>query len=164
MIASIVLAVICVFYVYPIFAIFINSLKMNKAITTSGVFQLPTAENFVGLANYVEGVTSMNFLRSFWYSLVISVMSVVLIMVCCSMAAWYIIRVNGPLSKAFYFLCIFWMLFGIFSMHELINLGLEGKLNFNLNNRYDRERNNINNIDNKSEDYREVNHLINNKQ
>jgi raffinose/stachyose/melibiose transport system permease protein len=42
-IASIVLAVICVFYVYPIFAIFINSLKMNKAITTSGVFQLPTA-------------------------------------------------------------------------------------------------------------------------
>ena len=49
-------------------------------------------------------------------------------------------------------------------MHELINLGLEGKLNFNLNNRYDRERNNINNIDNKSEDYREVNHLINNKQ
>ena len=64
----------------------------------------------------------------------------------------------------FYFLCIFWILFGIFSMHELINLGLEGKLNFNLNNRYDRERNNINNIDNKSEDYREVNHLINNKQ
>ena len=108
-IASVVLAVICVFYVYPIFAILINSLKMNKAITTSGVFQLPSADNFVGLANYVEGITSMNFLKSFWYSLVISVMSVVLIMLCCSMAAWYIIRVNGPLSKAFYYLCIFSM-------------------------------------------------------
>ena len=46
-IASVVLAVICVFYVYPIFAILINSLKMNKAITTSGVFQLPSADNFV---------------------------------------------------------------------------------------------------------------------
>ena len=99
-IASIVLAVICVFYVYPIFTILINSLKMNKAITTTGVFQLPSADNFVGLANYVEGITSMNFLKSFWYSLVISVMSVVLIMLCCSMAAWYIIRVNWPLSKA----------------------------------------------------------------
>jgi raffinose/stachyose/melibiose transport system permease protein len=97
-IASIVLAVICVFYVYPIFTILINSLKMNKAITTTGVFQLPSADNFVGLANYVEGITSMNFLKSFWYSLVISVMSVVLIMLCCSMAAWYIIPVNGPLS------------------------------------------------------------------
>lgn len=65
-IASVVLAVICVFYVYPIFTILINSLKMNKAITTSGVFQLPSADNFVGLANYVEGITSMNFLGWRW--------------------------------------------------------------------------------------------------
>lgn len=51
----------------------------------------------------------MDFLKSFWYSLVISVMSVVLIMLCCSMAAWYIVRVNGALSKIFYYLCVFSM-------------------------------------------------------
>ena len=51
----------------------------------------------------------MNFLRSFWYSLVISVTSVVLIMICCSMAAWYIVRVNSVFAKIFYYLCIFSM-------------------------------------------------------
>ena len=51
----------------------------------------------------------MDFLKSFWYSLVISVMSVALIMLCCSMAAWYIVRVNGKLSKIFYYLCVFSM-------------------------------------------------------
>ena len=57
----------------------------------------------------VASVTQMDFLKSFWYSLVISVMSVVLIMLCCSMAAWYIVRVNGKLSKIFYYLCVFSM-------------------------------------------------------
>ena len=59
--------------------------------------------------NFVASVTQMDFLKSFWYSLVISVMSVVLIMLCCSMAAWYIVRVNGALSKVFYYLCVFSM-------------------------------------------------------
>ena len=51
----------------------------------------------------------MDFLQSFWYSLVISVMSVVLILLCCSMCAWYIVRVNGLLSKVLYYLCVFSM-------------------------------------------------------
>ena len=51
----------------------------------------------------------MDFLKSFWYSLLISVMSVVLILLCCSMCAWYIVRVNGVLSKILYYLFIFSM-------------------------------------------------------
>ena len=90
---------------YPIVLILINSLKKEVAITTSGVFSLPTSETWNGVANFVASVTQMDFLKSFWYSLVISVMSVVLIMLCCSMAAWYIVRVNGKLSKMFYYLC-----------------------------------------------------------
>ena len=89
--------------------ILFNALKKESAITTSGVFSLPSSETWNGLANFVASVTEMDFLKSFWYSLVISVMSVVLIMLCCSMAAWYIVRVNGMLSKAFYFLCVFSM-------------------------------------------------------
>lgn len=94
---------------YPIVLILINALKKEAAITTAGVFSIPTGETWNGIANFVASVTQMDFLKSFWYSLVISVMSVVLIMLCCSMAAWYIVRVNGALSKIFYYLCVFSM-------------------------------------------------------
>ena len=108
-VATIILTIICIFWMYPIVLILINSLKKEAAITTSGVFSLPTSETWNGIVNFVASVTQMDFLKSFWYSLVISVMSVVLIMLCCSMAAWYIVRVNGKLSKMFYYLCVFSM-------------------------------------------------------
>ena len=108
-VASVILTLICILWMYPIVLILINSLKKEVAITTSGVFSLPTAETWNGVANFVASVTQMDFLKSFWYSLVISVMSVVLIMLCCSMAAWYVVRVNGTLSKIFYYLCVFSM-------------------------------------------------------
>ena len=101
-VATIILTIICILWMYPIVLILLNSLKKEAAITTSGVFSLPTSETWNGLANFVASVTQMDFLKSFWYSLVISVMSVALIMLCCSMAAWYIVRVNGKLSKIFY--------------------------------------------------------------
>lgn len=108
-VASVILTLICILWMYPIVLILVNSLKKEVAITTSGVFSLPTAETWNGVANFVASVTQMDFLKSFWYSLVISVMSVALIMLCCSMAAWYIVRVNGTLSKIFYYLCVFSM-------------------------------------------------------
>ena len=83
-VASIILTLICILWMYPIVLILVNSLKKEVAITTSGVFSLPTAETWNGVANFVASVTQMDFLKSFWYSLVISVMSVVLIMLCCS--------------------------------------------------------------------------------
>ena len=109
LILTIVFAVISIFWVYPIFVILFNSLKKNSAISTTDVFNLPSAKSFTGLANYVQSITGMDFLKSFWYSTVISVTSVVLIMLCCSMAAWYIVRVNSKFSKIFYYLCIFSM-------------------------------------------------------
>ena len=107
--ATIILSVISILWMYPIALILFNSLKKESAITTSGVFSLPTGETWNGFKNFVASVTQMDFLKSFWYSLVISVMSVVLILICCSMCAWYIVRVNGKLSKAFYYLCVFSM-------------------------------------------------------
>ena len=84
-VATIILTIICILWMYPIVLILINSLKKEAAITTAGVFSLPTGETWNGIANFVASVTQMDFLKSFWYSLVISVMSVVLIMLCCSM-------------------------------------------------------------------------------
>ena len=65
--------------------ILLNSLKTEGSFTTSTVFRLPTAETVAGLRNYVYGVTKMNFLSSMGYSLLITVTSVVLILLCCSM-------------------------------------------------------------------------------
>ena len=92
-IPTIILTIISIIWIYPIVMILFNSLKVESAITTSGVFQLPTSETWNGIQNFVASVTQMDFLKSFWYSLVISVMSVVLILLCCSMCAWYIVRV-----------------------------------------------------------------------
>ena len=109
LVPTIILTVISLLWIYPIVLILFNSLKKETAITTSGVFSLPNGETWNGAANFVASVTEMDFLKSFWYSLVISATSVVLILLCCSMAAWYIVRVNGKLSKLFYYLCVFSM-------------------------------------------------------
>ena len=87
-IPTIILTIISIIWIYPIVMILFNSLKVESAITTSGVFQLPNAETWNGIRNFVASVTQMDFLKSFWYSLVISVMSVILILLCCSMCAW----------------------------------------------------------------------------
>ena len=96
-------------WIYPIVTILLNSLKDTKSITTKDVFNLPTSATFAGLSNYVESVTGMSFLKSFFFSLLISVTSVLLILLCCSMAAWYVVRVNSTIAKIFYYLCIFSM-------------------------------------------------------
>ena len=106
---SALLGVLCLAWVYPILMILFNSLKQERAITTADAFKLPTATTFAGLENYVNALTSQGFLAAFWYSLVITVSSVVLILVCCSMCAWYITRIETPLTKACYFLFVFSM-------------------------------------------------------
>ena len=106
---TVLLTVLAVLYVYPAFMILINSFKVETAISTSTVFQLPTADTFAGLANYVAAVVSQGFLQSFFYSAFITVSAVALILLCCSMCAWYITRVDNPFCKAIYYLCVFSM-------------------------------------------------------
>ncbi|MBQ1878655.1 MAG: carbohydrate ABC transporter permease [Erysipelotrichaceae bacterium] len=108
-ILTVVFTFLCVVWVYPIVTILLNSLKDTKSITTRDVFNLPNSQTFAGLSNYVESITGMSFLKSFFFSLLISVTSVALILLCCSMAAWYVVRVNSLIAKIFYYLCIFSM-------------------------------------------------------
>ena len=89
--------------------ILFNSLKKETSISTGTAFELPTGESFTGLANYLDALTSKGFLSAFWYSLVITLSSVVLILICCSMCAWFITRVKGWYSKALYYLFVFSM-------------------------------------------------------
>ena len=94
-ILTVIMSVLCLLWIYPIVLILLNSLKKEGTFTTSTVFQLPTKETFVGLSNYVYGVTKMGFLSSLGYSLLITITSVFLILLCCSMTGWYLTRVNN---------------------------------------------------------------------
>ncbi len=106
---TVVLTILALLYVYPIIMIFFNSLKKETTITTAGAFTLPTADGFAGLENYVNAIASKGFLQSLGYSIVITITSVVAILICCSMCAWYITRVKGVISQGLYFLFVFSM-------------------------------------------------------
>ncbi len=106
---SVILAILAVVWMYPIFMILMNSLKQEDAITTSGMFDLPSAETWGGLSNYVSAIASQGFLSSLFYSAFITVTSVAAILICCSMCAWYITRVHNKFSNAVYYLFVFSM-------------------------------------------------------
>lgn len=108
-ILTFVFAILSLAWVYPVVMVVLNAFKVERAISTNTVFKLPTADTFAGLANFADALSSKGFLSAFWYSLVITVTSVVLILVCCSMCAWFITRVNTWVSKLCYFLFVFSM-------------------------------------------------------
>ena len=105
-----VFVLICLAYVMPIVEVFINSFKTNTAINTS-TFALPNAETFAGLSNYINGMTVGNypFYSSAAYSFLITILSAALILLCTSMAAWYIARVDSRFARFVYYLCVFSM-------------------------------------------------------
>lgn len=107
---TVLFAVIAILYVMPIVIVLINSFKSNSGINTQ-TFALPNAETFMGFDNYVKGVTIGNY--NFWkcveYSFTITILSTALIILCTSMAAWYISRVNSRFCKLVYYVCVFSM-------------------------------------------------------
>ena len=109
LLGTIFFTVLAALYMYPIIMVVLNSLKVETAITTASAFELPTADTFAGLSNFVQAVNSQGFLKSLFYSVFITVSSVALILLCCSMCAWYINRVHNFISKAMYLLCAFSM-------------------------------------------------------
>ena len=107
---SVVLAVICIIYVLPVVSVLINSFKQNTYVKTE-TFALPSAESWAGFSNFIKGMTFGNypFWKSVGYSVFITIVSTVLIVLFTSMAAWYIARVNSKFCKIVYYLCVFSM-------------------------------------------------------
>ena len=107
---SVLFTVICIFYMMPIIIVLYNSFKTNSSINTA-TFALPNADTFVGFQNYITGVSvgDFPFLNSVGYSFVITLLSAGLILLCTSMAAWYISRVNSRFCRMVYYLCVFSM-------------------------------------------------------
>ena len=107
---SVFFAIVSILYVVPVFMVLLNSFKANTFVKTQ-TFAIPKGESFVGFANFVKGMTFGNypFFSSVKYSIIITLLSTALILVCTSMAAWYIARVNSRFCKAVYFACVFSM-------------------------------------------------------
>lgn len=107
---TVAFVVICIVYVLPILIVLMNSFKSNAAVNTE-TFALPNENSFVGLQNYIKGMTFGNypFIKAVLYSLFITLASSALILLCTSMAAWYVSRVGSLVSKIIYYLCVFSM-------------------------------------------------------
>ena len=110
-ILTVFFALLCVVWIMPIFEVLNNSFKSNAWVNLDA-FALPNSESFVGWANYIKGMTFGNYplMNSVLYSVVITVLSVGLILLCCSMTAWYIARVDSLASRILYYLCLFSMI------------------------------------------------------
>ena len=107
---TVIFAVIAIVYVLPIVLVLFNSFKANSYVNMNP-FSLPDGASFVGAKNYIKGMTFGNypFYKSVGFSLFITIVSSMLILICTSMAAWYIARVGSTISNIVYYLCIFSM-------------------------------------------------------
>ena len=111
LVLTIVMSIISLAWVFPVVMVAINSFKKTDYVRGDTTFNLPSGDMFAGFDNYTKGMTFGNypFYKSVLFSVVITVLSVALILICTTMAAWYIARVNSIVCKIIYFTCIFSM-------------------------------------------------------
>ena len=128
---TVIMSLISVVYLLPIVTVIINSFKAKTAISAEP-FSLPDADTFVGAENYTRGINfgGYPFAMSVFYSLMITVLSTVAILLFTSMAAWYITRVDNRLCRGIYYLCVFSMIvpfqmvmFTLSKTADTLNLG-----------------------------------------
>lgn len=114
----------CVFLA-PIFIILMNSFK-GKFFINDAPFSFPTAETFVGFANYVGGVAKTGFLSAAGWSFFITVFSVLVLVFFTSMTAWYLTRVKTKLTGFLYYFFVFSMIVPfqmvMFTMSKMANV------------------------------------------
>ena len=105
----IVLCTLTVLFILPILIVLMNSFKSRLYVSTVP-FALPKGDMFVGFENYIRGVTTSGFFIAFLRSVWITVIGVMLIIVCTSMSAWYIVRVKSKGTRFLYYMFTFSMI------------------------------------------------------
>lgn len=126
---TIVFSVLSVVWLLPILIVLVNSFK-RKAYISRQPFSIPSGKAFVKFDNYINGIKKIGFFQSFGYSLWITVASVIVIILCTSMFAWYITRVKNKTTTALYYLCAFSMIvpfqmvmFTLSKLADMMHLG-----------------------------------------
>lgn len=109
MVLTVIFSLISVVYLIPIALVVVNSFK-KKAYISKYPFRMPSGKTFVGLENYVNGINKTGFFEAFGWTLMITVGSVAVIILCTSMCAWYISRVKNGFTTALYYMCLFSMI------------------------------------------------------
>ena len=99
---------ISIFYVLPIVVVLFNSFKKKSYINLEP-FKLPDSTTFTGLDNYTTAIDQYGFLEAVGWTVFITVGSVLVILICTSMCAWFITRVQNRFTKGIYLLCVFSM-------------------------------------------------------
>ena len=106
---TLLLVLLAALTLVPLFLVVQNSFK-SRFYISGDPFALPNKETFVALENYISGLSAGGFFAAFGRSLLITVVSVGLIVLCTSMAAWYLMRVRTALTKGMYYLYVFSMI------------------------------------------------------
>lgn len=94
-----------ILYIAPILIVLWNSFK-DKIYINLEPFRLPNADTWIGGDNYVSAINDYGFLSAVGWTILITVGSVALILLCTSMCAWYITRVKGAFSSLLYGMCV----------------------------------------------------------
>ncbi len=108
LVATVIFTLVSILYVSPLFIVLMNSFK-KKAFINLEPFSLPSEKTFIGPENYLNAVDKYGFLQAVSWTVVITVGSVLVILLCTSMFAWYITRVKSSTTKLLYLLCVFSM-------------------------------------------------------
>lgn len=120
-----IMVCVAAFVIMPILVVLMNSFK-SRFFISNEPFVFPNSETFIGTLNYTTGIQRINFFRSFFISLWITVASVVLIQLVTSMLAWYITRVKGKFTSIIYYLLVFSMIVPfqmvMFTMSKMANM------------------------------------------
>ena len=128
-IITIVLSILAVLFMVPIFLVLLNSFK-SRFFISQEPFAFPNEETFVGLENYIKGLTSSGFFYAFLRSVFITVASVVLIVVCTAMISWFLVRVKNKFTQTLYYGFVFSMIVP-FQMVMFTMTYIVGTLNLN---------------------------------
>ena len=122
---TVIFTLLSLLYLYPIILVFINSFK-KKVYISKAPFEIPTGKMYVGLENYIRGIKQTRLIQAFGWSLFITILSVAVIILCCSMCAWYITRVHNKVNATIYMLCLFSMIVPfqmvMFTLSKLANM------------------------------------------
>lgn len=105
----IILTVLAIAFLYPLFFILNNSFK-GKFFISSDPFGLPNGETFVGITNYVNGLQKTGLISAIGYSFFITIVSILMLILFCSMTAYYITRVKTKITSLLYYMFTFSMI------------------------------------------------------
>lgn len=107
-VGTILFTILGLVYIAPILIVLMNSFK-KKVFINKEPFTMPNGKTFSGWENYIAAIKDYNLLGAVGWTVFITIGSVLVILICTSMCAWFITRVNTKFTRMLYFLCVFSM-------------------------------------------------------